>query len=153
MEASAAERLVAAPELSLRLFSINDMPRVWEQIEPLLARACEFSGGEFTPEIVLAGLGLHDGVERLKLLALTDGDEITSLMVVTISQAPTGKRALDCLLTAGEDVRAWMPFEPAMDEWARSLGCASVRIPRGRKGWLKALSHWRVSGYVLERAI
>lgn len=149
MSAAAIER----EQMELRLFSINDMPHVWDQVEPLLQIACEHTAGEFTPNIVLAGMGLNDGVEILKMLALTEGDRVSSIMVVCLSVAPNGKKSLECLLTAGEDVRSWMPFEPQMDEWARSLGCAVVRIPRGRKGWLKALPHWRIAGYVLEREL
>lgn len=148
-----AELDVVAGELRLTLLNVNDLPRLWVQLEPLLERACEFSGGDFTPDIVLAGTGLHDGVERLQILALAHGETIESIMVTCVSRAPSGKQSLECLLTAGHDIAAWLPFEPLMDEWARSLDCTIVRIPRGRKGWLKALSHWRIGGYVLEREI
>lgn len=150
---SLAEAEQDAPQLQLALLDINDVARAWEQIAPLLQTACEFSNGEFTPEVVLAGMGLHDGVERLKMLAIADGERITSIMVVCIGLAPSGKKSLECILTAGQDVKAWMPFEPMMDEWAREQGCVCVRIPRARKGWLKALSHWRIGGYVLEREL
>lgn len=154
METSSTEHVLERPSrLTLTLLSINDVARVFDQVEPLLARACEHSNGEFTPQIVLAGLGLHDGIERLKLLALVDGDEIIALMVVTVTRAPTGKLALECLLTAGEDVSAWMPFEPMMDEWARAQGISTIRIPRARKGWQKVLKHWKLGGHVLEREI
>lgn len=162
METGGAEQLLSdEPKLLLRLLSINDMPRAWEQVEPLLKRACAFSAGEMTPELVLAGMGLHDGVERLRMLAIVEDERITSIMVVAVSQLPDG-RVLDCLLVGGDEdleggmIRSWAPFETVMDEWARrELGCSKVRITRGRKGWLKALSHWRLVGsfVMLEREL
>lgn len=140
------------PTLTLIGVDINQLPAVWEKMRPLLERACEYSADEFTPASVVHGMGPEGG---LRMLALVDEHGFKAIMVVTLSILPKG-RSLDCLLTSGEDVEEWMPFEPQMDEWARELGCVCVRIPRARKGWTRKLPHWqRRSGdcCVLEREI
>lgn len=157
MEASSAEHVLnghaeTRPNLELILLDLNQLPHVWDQVLPLLQRACDYSAGEFTPETVVMGMGPEGS---LRMLALVTDEGVHSIMIVTISIHPNGRK-LDCLLTSGEDVDEWMPFEPRMDEWARSLGCIAVRIPRARKGWTRVLSHWaKLSGacYVLEREI
>lgn len=161
METSSAEQLLEPVPLRLAVITINDMPHMWEQIAPLLERACEFSAGEMTPQSVLAGMGLYDGVERLRMLALGDAERgPTSILVASVTEYPTPEgplvRKLELLLTSGENVDEWMPFEPQMDEMARQMGCVAVRITRARKGWVRKLPHWeRRSGdyCVLERMI
>ena len=154
MGTSVAEPVLAPPRMQLGLITVNDLPRLWPQVEPLLKRACDYSAGEMMPAMVIDGMGARDGVVRLHMLAL-GGERVSSIMIVAVNVYPQGPK-LDCLLTSGEGVDDWLPFEPQMDEWARSLGCVAVRIPRARKGWARVLNHWRkISGacYVLERDI
>lgn len=138
-----------APDLRLTRLTANDLPHVWEQVRPLLERACEYSAGEFTPESVVDAMGARDGTAWLHMLAIVrDARAVTSIMLVMVNNYPAGRK-LDCVLVSGERVEEWMPFEPQMDAWARELGCVAVRIPRARKGWLRVLSHWaRKSGDV-----
>lgn len=151
-----------AADVALALDAIgpNDLRHVWDQVEPLLERACEYSAGEMTPEAVVHGLGVFDGMQRMQMLALHRGGVITSVMVTQVSQYPTPEgpwvRKLDCLLVSGRDVEEWMPFEDQMDTWARAMGCVAVRIPRARKGWVRVLAHWkRMTGdvCVMEREL
>lgn len=153
-----SEGLVA--DTRLALIRVNDLRDVWDVLEPLIERMCAHSAGEFTPQAVLAGLGLYDGVQRLHMLGLVKGNALIAAMATAVNQYPTREgpwvRKLDCLLVSGADVAEWMPHEPEMDEWARSLGCVAVRIPRARKGWLRVMAHWtKLSGdtVVMERAI
>lgn len=168
MEASSAEHVLerpsSPPQKDLAVLTLSDVARLQDQIMPLLERACEYSAGECVPDTVLHGLGMYDGNVRMHMLAMGDAERgITSIMICSVGvyphKTPEGMRLaykLDCLLTSGEDVKEWMPFEPRMDAWARSLGCVAVRIPRARRGWARLLTHWRrLSGdcCVLEREI
>lgn len=144
MVADAAPYLVA--------LGINDLPHVWSVVEPLLARGCEDSRGEFTVDAILAQMGLHDGVERWRLLAIIREGVPQAVMVVCITQMPGG-RVLDCLLAAGDDHKSWPLVDEDFDAFARKHGCTRLRIPCARKGWPRALPHWEIRGYVMEREL
>lgn len=155
METHRAEQLLSdKPALRLAVIDVNALSRMWDDVLPLLEEACAHSGGEMTPALVATGMGAFDGIERYRMLAMVDDSETPrAVMIVQIVETGTGGRRLECVIVSGADVSSWMPFEPKMDEWARSFGCTKVRIPMGRKGWIKRLSHWRLAGYVLERDI
>lgn len=151
MVANSAQ-LVAPRAPYLVEISINDLPNVWGAIEPVLRKACEASREQFTVERVLAEMGLHDGVERWKLLAIINGDDVQAVMAVCITLRGA-ERVLDCVLAGGDHAKEWPLVDDQFDELARDWGCASVRIPHARKGWAKSLPHWRVTGYVMEREV
>ena len=124
----------------------HELPRAWPLIEPILAKACEESRGEFTLNRILANL------EHWPLLVIARGEKVQAVMVCAITQLE-GRRVLDCLLAGGEHAKEWPLLDEDFDAFARSFECSSVRIPCARKGWLKALPHWRIRGYVLEREV
>ena len=76
----------------------NDLPKAWDQLEPLITKACEWSQGQFSPEAVVNGI-MSGGYQ---LLAYMDEDDIASIAVLTISQFPTGMRICELLLASGE---------------------------------------------------
>lgn len=141
-------RVVSAPALNLVEVDVNDLPRFWDMLEPLVINACEHSGGAFSPKIVLEGV--YHGA--MKMLALVEDGQAHSIMVLQVNQMPTGLRFLSILLVGGRDMDAWLPFEPELDDLARAHGCAMVRTI-GRKGLAKKLPHWRMSQIVLERSV
>lgn len=132
---------------------VNDLPNVWDAIEPLLSKACAESRGEFTVPGILHNMGINDGVEMWRLLAIVRGDEVQAVMVVCVTQMGDGSRVLDCLLAGGDRAKDWPAVDPEFDAYARSYGCSRVRIPCARKGWAKTLPHWKIRGYCLERNI
>lgn len=146
METRVAEQLLERPALDLALVDVNSLPRLWDQIEPLLVRACDHSGGAFTSQSVVDGL--MEG--RLAMLALAEGERVTSIMIVRIADYGSGLRVFECVLVGGADMDAWMPFEPRMDELARQAGCHRV-IAMVRKGLIRKLPHWKLAAYVVER--
>lgn len=136
-----------AEEPRLVSFAADDLPRCWDQLGPLLERACDYTAEEITVQSVLSGMGIDDGVQRLHLLGVAKGSVLTSVMGVQVSMYPTKAgpwvRKLDCLFVSGRDVDEWLPFLPDLTAWAREAGCVSVRIPRARKGWLRVLPGWQ----------
>lgn len=140
---------------SLRIFTINDLARgLWEHVEPLLQAACEASHGEYTPERVLAEMGAHDGIERLRMIGICDETRIIAAAWVSIVREDDALVMLH-LLASGDDAAMWAGFDDDLDAWAASLGVSLHRIPRGRKGWAKRLPHWKLRGtfVTLERKI
>ena len=154
MEAHSEEHVLSREsELKLIALSVNDLPRVWDLIEPELIRACEESRGEFTVPGILHNMGLHDGIERWRLLALVRDDDVQAVMVVCVTLRGDGKRIMDCLLAGGENAGDWIKVDPEFDAFAKHNGCTAVRIPCARKGWAKKLPHWKIRGHVMEREI
>lgn len=156
MEASITEHVLnghSEPAPFLVSLGVNDLPNVWDAIEPLLSKACAESRGEFTIPGILHNMGLNDGVEMWRLLAIVRGDEVQAVMVVCVTLRGDGRRTLDCLLAGGDRASDWPKVDPEFDAFARQNGCTSVRIPCARKGWAKTLPHWKIRGYVMEREI
>lgn len=131
---------------------VNDLPRAWPHIEPLLRKACEDARGEFTVDQILHEMGIETGEERWKLLAIVRENTVQAVMVVCLTQTGS-RRVLDCLLASGDNAKEWPLVDEQFDAFARGHGCEGVRIPCARKGWLKALPHWKIRGYVLEREV
>ena len=125
------------------------MQQAWPVIEPLLAKACDESRGEFTLRTILENL------EHWPMLAIVSGDAVQAVMVTCITIRADGSRVLDCLLASGDHAADWPLVDEEFDDFARGFGCVAVRIPRARKGWLKALPHWKLTGQfvTLEREI
>lgn len=150
-----SEKLVLTdkPQPFLVAITVNDLPNVWDRICPQLERACAESRGEFTIPGILHNMGLHDGVERWRLLAIVRGAEVQAVMVVCITAKGDGSRVLDCLLASGDHAKEWPLVDDEFDAYARDYGCKRVRIPHARKGWQRTLPHWQWTGIVLERAV
>lgn len=135
-----------APRLTLVVLAPEHLPRVWSVIEPLLKRACDESRGEFTIERIVANL------ENWPILAISRDGVPQAVMVTCIVQMEH-ERVLHCLLASGDHAKEWPLVDDQFDEFARGFGCTRVRIPCARKGWAKALPHWKIVGYVMEREI
>ena len=138
------------PKTFLVSLGVNDLPNVWGAIEPVLSKACADSRGEFTIPGILHNMGLNDGVEMWRLLAIVRGDELQAVMVVCVTQLDDGCLSLDCLLAGGDRAKDWVKVDPEFDAFARQRGCRKVRIPRARTGWPQILPHWRITGVWLE---
>lgn len=154
MEAHSEDLVLTDPPLPfLMAVTVNDLPTLGELVAPLLVRACQESRGEFTIPGILHNMGLHDGVERWRLLAIVRAGVVQAVMVVCITARGDGSRVLDCLLAAGDHAKDWPLVDDEFDAYARDYGCTKVRIPHARKGWQRTLPHWDWTGIVLERAV
>lgn len=130
------------------LIAPNDLPKAWEQLEPLLIKACEWSQGQFTPKAVVDGV--INGAYQL--LAYLDDEEILSIAVLTVSQFPTGVRICELLLASGEQMRDWRKFQGQVAELAKQYGCTKFRMI-GREGLQRMLPDWKRVAVVLEAEI
>jgi hypothetical protein len=137
---------VTADEPVLVLIEPHMLQAGWPHIGPMLEQACADSRGQFNVATILANL------ENWPILGIVKGGKLQAVMVTCIVQLE-GRRVLDCLLATGDQAKQWPAVDDAFDDFARQFGCSSVRIPCARKGWAKALPHWRIVGYVMEREI
>lgn len=122
-----------------------------------LRAACEFSGGRFMAEYVLAACAGQDpGWSAQLWVAGHFGHGVKptleAVAVTCISNYPTGLRVLEVVLVAGEN-RAWLQFEDEFIAWAREQGCQRIQ-QIGRRGWARTLSDaWKQSAVMFERDI
>lgn len=154
MEAYSEERVLRDPPPPFLIaLTVNDLPNVWDRISPVLEKACNGSRGEFTLPGILHNMGLNDGIERWRLLALARGADVQAVMVVCVTAKGDGSRVLDCLLASGDHAKEWPLVDNEFDAYAREHGCTKVRIPHARKGWQRTLPHWEWTGIVLEKTV
>lgn len=136
--------------LALVEIEVNDLPRVWAHVAPLLARGCKFSFGAYTPETL--GEDVYQG--RKRLWVLVDENGPNSAMTIQISVADTGKRFLDVCVVGGSDMARWAPFKAHLDKLGRSYGCEEKRavVRKGMAEKLKA-DGWGVAAFVMMERI
>lgn len=135
--------------LALAEIGVNDLPRVWSAILPLIERACEHTDDELTPQIVADGV--YHGA--MQMLCLHDGGQAHSIMVtMAVKPANAPSARLEVLAVGGRDMALWKPFESDLDAIARRMGCDRLRA-KTRKGMAKALPDWELKAYVMERVI
>lgn len=105
--------------------------QITEKVMPLIARACAFSGGRWTPEDVADGL--IDGRFRL-WGAMKPPADLQAVAVTSLE--PEGKpgRAMELLLLGGPDMRAMFQFMPALQKAALSQGAELMRV-HGKRSW------------------
>lgn len=138
----------SAPDRGVFHIPPNDLPKVWDQVAGLVEKACEYSQGQFSPLAIVDGV--LDG--SYTLIGFGDGDDISSIAVLTVSQFPTGLRICELLLASGEQLKDWIEFEELVGAYAKGQGCTRFRMI-GRPGLQRMLSHWKRSAVVLEREL
>jgi len=119
---------------------------VWPHLRTLIYAAIkrgDLSSFRSVEASVLAGdallwLAWDPGAERITAAAVTELHETEWRKV--------------CVLVAcgGAGMRAWLPLLDGIEAYARTAGCAAVRI-MGRKGWMRLLGDYRVKRIVLEK--
>lgn len=127
------------------LIDPNDLPKLWDQLEPLVKKACDWSQGQFTPQSVVDGIlcGAY------RLIAYMDCKDIVSIAVLSVSQFPTGLRILEVLLASGEQLRDWRSFQDQVAQYGKTNGCSKFRMI-GREGLQRMLPDWKRAAIVLE---
>jgi len=140
------ETLLQAPvDRRLAMLSPDDLPSLWDDLYPLVSKACSYSGGKFTPDTVrtLVDTGV------MRMIVYKSGESISSLVVVTVTQAATGLRLFEIVLASAEGMRDWLHFEDTVKGYAKQFGCHRMRTITG-EGMQRTLRHWKRTAVVLE---
>lgn len=128
--------------------------QITEMVMPMIARACAFSGGRWTPEDVADGL--IDGKFRLwGAMKPPNGGNVALQAVAVTYLEPEGKpkRAMELLLLGGPDMRAMFKFLPALLKTAKAQGAQVVRV-HGKRGWQEQMGdNWKPVTTIYEQAI
>ncbi len=115
-----------------------DVPYVWEDVAPMLAKAAVHSEGELEPEDFLEPLSTG---EMQLWVAYEDDDHINAAMVTQFIQYPQ-KKILRIISLAGEDFKKIKNFQAVIEGFAIKYGCTAIEL-WGRKGWKKLLPDWK----------
>ena len=122
--------------------------QVWPHVSTLIYRAMKKGGiSSFKPlaESVLAGKS------QLWVAWSEEEQQIKAAAVTELQETEWSKF---CVIVAlgGKDIATWLDIGGPIYEFAKAEGCKAMRL-YGRKGWKDALPDWRVTRFVMERAL
>jgi hypothetical protein len=133
--------------MSVFCLSADQIDGLWGELEPHLERL-EGHG------VVLASAVRADLKESLKQCwGYQQDGAVLGVAITSLIETPRG-RACEVYGAAGtETVRGQIEeIMCEIERWAKSVGCTRVRI-LGRKGWLRRLKDFRITGYIIEKEI
>ena len=128
--------------MKAHLLDPDDVECVWDQVEPILARAVSRSEGELKTNDILNFVIEGD----MQLWIVSENKEIIAALVTQIITYPQ-KRILRLVSLAGEDFNKFKHFLDMVQSFAIQKGCTALEL-WGRKGWKKLLPEWN-SKYIV----
>ena len=127
------------------LVSPDDIPYIWENVQPHLEAMEPHSEGELAPEDFYEAI--HNGEMQLWLAA--EGKELLASMVTQIVTYPR-KTILRIISIGGDDMEKWIGYIPLIEDWALSMGCTSLEVG-GRTAWLRILKDWECKYHIITK--
>ncbi len=132
--------------MKAHLISPEDVPYVWEDVGPMLAKVIEHSEGELEPDDFLDNLMIGN----MQLWIATEEQEILLSMVTQVVSYPQ-KKVLRVITISGEKFKeAHDKFNDMVESFAIKKGCSAMEL-WGRKGWKKMLPEWKDSYIVFTK--
>jgi thioester reductase-like protein len=132
--------------LKAHLVSPEDVPYLWEDVAPMLARVTEHSEGELETDDFLESLMIGG----MQLWVATEDNEIIMSMVTMIVPYPQ-KKVLRVVSISGERFKELHEkFNDMIEAFAIKKGCSALEL-WGRKGWKKMLPDWKDSYIVFTK--
>ena len=118
----------------------EDVPYLWEDVAPMLARVRQHSEGELETDDFLDNL--MEG--NMQLWVVTEGESIIVSMVTLMADYPQ-KKILRIVALAGKDFKEVNKnFISMLEAYAIKNECSALEL-WGRKGWKKMLPDWKDS--------
>ena len=127
------------------LIDPDDIPYIWDHVQPHLEAMAPHSEGELEPDDFFEGIAN----ETMQLWVAVEDNEMLASMVTMIVPYPR-KKVLRIISIGGSGMEKWIGFIPLIEDWALSLGCTSLEC-WGRKGWLKVLKDWKCSYHIITK--
>tara|TARA_R100000234_G_scaffold93868_1_gene62085 strand:+ start:47 stop:454 length:408 start_codon:yes stop_codon:yes gene_type:complete len=125
----------------------SELPRIWDQVKPLVDKALARADGEQLSEDVLQKLLNKDMI----LFAGIEANELASVCIAEIMLYPR-KKVLHVTLAAtksGRDFELWNQTFDVVEDFGKAMGCTSVSA-WVRKGFVKKLN-WKYKYAVLTK--
>ncbi len=121
------------------LLSPEDVPYIWEEVAPLLAKVTPHTEGELEPDDFIEPLTHRD----MQLWVVVEEKKVIAALVTQIIPYPQ-KKVLRLISLAGDDFNQIKDFLDMVEAFAVKCECGSLEM-WGRKGWKKLLSDWKDS--------
>lgn len=125
------------------------VPSVWPNVESAIWRAMKRCKDD-----TLQSLKQECETGAAQLWLATINDTFQAGVIVTEIQFSVTRKVLEIRYLAGVHLLSWIDAQPSLAAWAKSHGCASMRM-RGRKGWTRLLPKygWKPTNYEMEHPI
>ena len=117
------------PVYTFGVVDSDNVLRIWDDVEPIIARALQHDYDNMTTNQILARILLND----LTLVLVESNGSIVACM--TLEYVQRVQRICHCMTFAGDDMANWV--DEFIDTWreiGRETGCKYLSI-KGRKGW------------------
>ena len=121
------------------LLAPEDVPYVWDEVVPLLAKVVPHTEGELEPDDYIEPLTHGD----MQLWVVVENKRVNAALVTQIIPYPQ-KRILRLISLAGDNFQDIKDFLEMVEVFALKNGCTALEM-WGRKGWKKLLSDWKDS--------
>lgn len=132
------------PDMTLVCVPPSFALETWPLVEEMICGAYERVG-----LVLPADTDNHLARGTLLLWLALDADlQILCAAITALIDADC--RVCEIRAAAGTDMRRWLPFHLELERFALAEGCAKVRL-RGRRGWLRVLSGYRLVGEFMEK--
>ena len=128
------------------------VPAAAAKIPELVEKACKFSGGRFTPDVVLEACAGKNPALNWQMWLVFDpkakpenfSKGVKVFVVTNIALYPTGLKVAEVLLIAGRgESSEWMQYVDALKGWAERQECDRIQFI-GRRGFQRKLGPaWR----------
>ena len=139
---------VLGQNCNIHLVYPDEVPHIWDQVEPLLSKATPYSEGEVEAQD-FAYLIINN---EMQLWVSTEDKNITAAMVTQVVHYPR-KKVLRIIALGGKDLRKMQKkFEPILEGYAIKAGCSALEAWT-RRGLLRLVKDWKQSYIIITKDI
>ena len=131
--------------MKAHLLRPEDVPYVWDQVEPLLARVTPHTEGELEADDYIEPL--NEG--KMQLWITSEDNKVHSAMITQIVPYPQ-KKVLRIISLAGSEFSKIYSYLDMVESFALRTDCTALEM-WGRKGWKKLLPEWKDSYIVFTK--
>lgn len=131
-QAQQTEHLDTSSLVKLYGLTFSHLSDLWDDMLPLLNKAADNNPDHDITSFINA---IRE--KEMQLWCVFDADKPIAIMLTEIIETPKRKYVLlqECV---GEGMKDWAEYIEIIKEWARSIGCRSLKW-EGRKGWVRVL--------------
>ena len=147
-ESTSTTPLALGQNCNIHLVYPDEVPHIWDQVEPLLSKATPYSEGEVEAQD-FAYLIINN---EMQLWVSTEDKNITAAMVTQVVHYPR-KKVLRIIALGGKDLRKMQKkFEPILEGYAIKAGCSALEAWT-RRGLLRLVKDWKQSYIIITKDI